>query len=75
MTKKFEQERDRKTDPARDIYRGSGFGREKPGSWHANNSVSQRLASITGIGVLTATALADTDGEGLTSPEGQPVRW
>jgi len=33
-------------------------------AWHATNSVSQRLASIPGIGVLTATALAATVGEG-----------
>ena len=33
-------------------------------AWHANNPVSQRLASIPGIGVLTATALAATVGEG-----------
>lgn len=32
-------------------------------AWHANNAVSQRLASIPGIGVLTATALAATVGE------------
>ena len=33
-------------------------------AWHATNSVSQRLASIPGIGILTATALAATVGEG-----------
>jgi transposase len=32
--------------------------------WHASNPVSRRLASIPGIGVLTATALAATVGEG-----------
>lgn len=31
--------------------------------WHANNPESQRLASIPGIGILTATALAATVGE------------
>jgi transposase len=33
-------------------------------SWHQASEISQRLASIPGIGVLTATALAATVGEG-----------
>ena len=33
-------------------------------AWHTNSEVSQRLASIPGIGVLTATALATSVGEG-----------
>jgi len=33
-------------------------------AWHASSMVSQRLASIPGIGVLTATDLAATVGEG-----------
>lgn len=33
-------------------------------AWHASNAASQRLASIPGIGVLTATALAGTVGAG-----------
>lgn len=32
-------------------------------SWHQSNEVSQRLASIPGIGLLTATALAATIGD------------
>jgi transposase len=33
-------------------------------AWHRENEVSQRLASIPGIGVLSATALAATIGDG-----------
>lgn len=33
-------------------------------AWHAGNALSQRLASIPGMGVLTATALAATVGKG-----------
>lgn len=33
-------------------------------AWHTGNAVSQRLAGIPGIGVLTATALAAAVGEG-----------
>ena len=42
-------------------------------AWHANNSVSQRLASIPGIGVLTATALAATVGEGQDFSNGRQL--
>ncbi len=42
-------------------------------AWHANNSVSQRLASIPGIGVLTATALAATVGEGQDFRNGRQL--
>jgi transposase len=33
-------------------------------AWHVDNAVSQRLTSIPGVGVLTATALAATVGAG-----------
>jgi len=42
-------------------------------TWHANNAVSQRLASIPGIGVLTATALAATVGEGQDFNNGRQL--
>jgi len=42
-------------------------------AWYANNSVSQRLASIPGIGVLTATALAATVGEGQDFRNGRQL--
>jgi transposase len=42
-------------------------------AWHANSSVSQRLASIPGIGVLTATALAATVGEGQDFRNGRQL--
>lgn len=42
-------------------------------AWHANNSVSQRLVSIPGIGVLTATALAATVGEGQDFRNGRQL--
>jgi len=42
-------------------------------AWHANNLVSQRLASIPGIGVLTATALAATVGEGQDFTNGRQL--
>jgi transposase len=41
--------------------------------WHANNNVSQRLASIPGIGVLTASALAATVGEGQDFRNGRQL--
>ena len=42
-------------------------------AWHANNPVSQRLASIPGIGLLTATALAATVGEGQDFKNGRQL--
>jgi transposase len=42
-------------------------------AWHSNNSVSQRLVSIPGIGVLTATALAATVGEGQDFRNGRQL--
>jgi transposase len=42
-------------------------------AWHAGNSVSQRLASIPGIGVLTATALAAVVGEGQDFRNGRQL--
>jgi transposase len=42
-------------------------------AWHANNPVSQRLASIPGIGVLTATALAASVGEGQDFRNGRQL--
>jgi transposase len=42
-------------------------------TWHADNSVSQRLASIPGIGVLTATALTATVGEGQDFRNGRQL--
>jgi transposase len=41
--------------------------------WHANNAVSERLASIPGIGVLTATALAACVGEGQDFRNGRQL--
>ncbi len=42
-------------------------------AWHANSAVSQRLASIPGIGVLTATALAASIGEGQDFRNGRQL--
>ena len=42
-------------------------------AWHANSPESQRLASIPGIGVLTATALAVTVGEGRDFRNGRQL--
>jgi len=42
-------------------------------AWHANSAVSQRLASIPGIGVLTATALAASVGEGQDFRNGRQL--
>ena len=42
-------------------------------AWHAGNSASQRLASIPGIGVLTASALAATVGEGQDFKNGRQL--
>ncbi|HUT40438.1 MAG TPA: IS110 family transposase [Gammaproteobacteria bacterium] len=42
-------------------------------AWHTGNAVSQRLASIPGIGVLTATALAATVGEGQDFRNGRQL--
>jgi transposase len=42
-------------------------------AWHATNDVSQRLASIPGIGVLTATALAAVVGEGQDFRNGRQL--
>jgi transposase len=42
-------------------------------AWHASNAISQRLASIPGIGVLTATALAATVGEGQDFKQGRQL--
>ncbi len=42
-------------------------------AWHVNNSVSQRLASIPGIGVLTASALVATVGEGQDFSNGRQL--
>lgn len=42
-------------------------------AWHTGNAVSQRLASVPGIGVLTATALAATVGEGQDFRNGRQL--
>lgn len=42
-------------------------------AWHAGNAVSQRLAGIPGIGVLTATALAATVSEGQDFKNGRQL--
>ena len=42
-------------------------------AWHANNAVSQRLASIPGIGVMSATALAATVGAGHDFSNGRQL--
>lgn len=42
-------------------------------AWHATNRVSQRLASIPGIGVLTASALAAMVGEGQDFRNGRQL--
>jgi transposase len=42
-------------------------------AWHATSRVSQRLASIPGIGVLTATALAAVVGEGQDFRNGRQL--
>ncbi len=41
--------------------------------WHANSTVSQRLAGIPGIGILTATALAATVGDGQNFRNGRQL--
>jgi len=41
--------------------------------WHTNSAMSQRLASIPGIGVLTATALAASVGEGRDFRNGRQL--
>lgn len=41
--------------------------------WHQNSEVSQRLSSIPGIGVLTATALAGTVGDGSAFKNGHQL--
>lgn len=41
--------------------------------WHANNPVSQRLITIPGIGLLTATALAATVGDGRDFRNGRQL--
>lgn len=42
-------------------------------AWHCNDPVSQRLASIPGIGVLTATALAALIGKGQDFRNGRQL--
>jgi transposase len=42
-------------------------------AWHASNVLSQRLASIPGIGLLTATALAATVGDGQDFKNGRQL--
>ncbi len=42
-------------------------------AWHTNNNVSRRLASIPGIGVLTASALAATVGKGQDFRNGRQL--
>lgn len=42
-------------------------------AWHAGNALSQRLASIPGMGVLTATALAATVGKGRDFKHGRQL--
>jgi transposase len=42
-------------------------------AWHATNDASQRLASIPGIGVLTATALAAVIGKGQDFRNGRQL--
>lgn len=42
-------------------------------AWHASNAISQRLAGIPGIGVLTATALAATVDEGQDFKNGRQL--
>lgn len=42
-------------------------------AWHASNTLSQRLVSIPGIGLLTATALAATVGEGQDFKNGRQL--
>jgi transposase len=42
-------------------------------AWHATSAVSRRLASIPGIGALTATALAATVGEGQDFRNGRQL--
>lgn len=41
--------------------------------WHANDPVSQRLVTIPGIGLLTATALAATVGDGRDFRNGRQL--
>jgi transposase len=42
-------------------------------AWHVNSNVSLRLACITGIGVLTATAQSATVGEGQDFSNGRQL--
>ncbi|MDK9723236.1 MAG: IS110 family transposase [Rhodospirillales bacterium] len=42
-------------------------------AWHAGHAVSQRLTGIPGIGILTATALAATVGEGQDFKNGRQL--
>jgi len=42
-------------------------------AWHQGNEVSQRLATIPGIGVMTATALAASVGEGEAFRNGRQL--
>lgn len=42
-------------------------------AWHSGNEISQRLATIPGIGLLTATALAATVGEGKDFKNGRQL--
>lgn len=42
-------------------------------AWHKNNEASQRLATIPGIGVLTATALVGTIGSGSSFKNGRQL--
>lgn len=42
-------------------------------AWHAGNDISQRLAEIPGIGLLTATALAASVGEGQDFKNGRQL--
>ena len=42
-------------------------------AWHETNSLSQRLATIPGIGILTATALSASVGEGQDFKNGRQL--
>ena len=42
-------------------------------AWHVTHDVSQRLASIPGIGILTASALVATVGEGQDFSNGRQL--
>ena len=43
-------------------------------AWHRSNELSQRLATIPGVGVIAATALAASVSEPEPLPLGPPVR-